>query len=289
VDADIVSAPAVGSAATIRFFIDQQRTSPGSFPHIDWPILLGEKPVSPQGEVLETNAPANVSLFEQLRGPAPYHRVPRTGGPYPDGAAHVPGMNFGVAGTIARCVGCHAGHTLIAIPESQDEAAWTNVAPGAVLTVSSSRDARYDGGLIDRRQYKGEIWRYWNSAPAQPQDGQWAQLQFQVPISVRSVRLYNPRFGEEANSSIQVARATVILYADSGATIEVARQTVQNLETGGTDAVFVGEPRARVVRVVLDHVSGTFYGSPVAALGEIEVVARGEDRRLSPVSAPPRP
>ena len=45
VDWDIVSAPPVGSAASIRFFIDHQRTSPGSFPYLDWPILLGEKKV----------------------------------------------------------------------------------------------------------------------------------------------------------------------------------------------------------------------------------------------------
>ena len=43
VDADIVSAPPVGSAATIRFFIDHQRSSTGSFPALDWPILLGEQ------------------------------------------------------------------------------------------------------------------------------------------------------------------------------------------------------------------------------------------------------
>jgi hypothetical protein len=46
---DIVSAPAVGSAATIRFFLDHQRTSPGSFPNLDWPILLGEAPLAADG------------------------------------------------------------------------------------------------------------------------------------------------------------------------------------------------------------------------------------------------
>jgi hypothetical protein len=70
VDADIVSAPPVGSAATIRFFIDHQRSSTGSFPAQDWPILLGEKAVSPAGAVLESLAPANVPLFEQLRSSA---------------------------------------------------------------------------------------------------------------------------------------------------------------------------------------------------------------------------
>lgn len=288
VDAAIVSAPPVGSAASIRFFIDQQRTSPGSFPHIDWPILLGERTIAPSGEVREEHAPANVSLFEQLRGPAPNYRVPLTGGPYPDGAAHVPGMNFGVAGATARCVGCHAGHTFIVVPDDIAEAAWTNVAPGAVLAVSSSRDPRYTGGLIDRQAFSGEIWRYWNSAPNQPQGGQWARLTFQVPISVRSVRLYNPRFGDEANSTLQVHRATVILYADSNATFEVSRQVVENLDISGTDAVFP-EPLARSIKIVLDDVSGAFYGMALASLGEIEVIGRGEDQRALPDIAWPRP
>jgi hypothetical protein len=288
VDSDIVSAPGVGSAATIRFFIDQQRTSPGSFPHIDWPILLGERAISPAGEVLEPHAPANVSLFEQLRGHSPHYRVPLTGGPYPDGAAHVPGMNFGVAGTVARCVGCHAGHTIIPVPDDAAEAAWTNVAPGAAITVSSARDARYNGGLIDRRAFSGEIWRFWNSSPNQPQDGQWVQLAFRVPISVRTVRLYNPRFGDEAGSTIQVHRATVILYADSNASFEVARQVVENLDISGTDADFA-EPMARSIRVVLDDVSGTFYGMALASLAEIEVIGRGEDPRSLPDIAAAHP
>ena len=67
VDTEIANAPPVGSANTIRFFIDQQRTSPGSFPNLDWPILLGERSINPDGSVREPNAPANVPVFEQIR------------------------------------------------------------------------------------------------------------------------------------------------------------------------------------------------------------------------------
>lgn len=38
---------------------------------------------------------------------------------------------------------------------------------------------------------KGEIWRYWTSAPGQ-QTNQWVKLIFPVPVIVRAVRLYNP-------------------------------------------------------------------------------------------------
>jgi hypothetical protein len=275
VDWDIVSAPAVGSAASIRFFIDHQRTSPGSFPHLDWPILLGEKPIAPDGFVEDPAAPANVSLFEQLRGPAAQgYRVPLTGGPYRDGAAHVAGMNFGPSGAVARCMGCHAGHTMIPVPASDEEAKWTNLAPGATVAVSSTRDATYNAGVIDRRVMKGETWRYWTGAPEQ-QANQWVQLTFPVPVTVRKVRLYNPRQGGEANSTIQVAAATVKLYSDTGATQQVGSGTASNLSVAGTDVAFA-DVRARVVRVELNQVTGTFYGARVASLGEIEVIARGE-------------
>jgi hypothetical protein len=275
VDWDIVSAPAVGSAASIRFFIDHQRTSPGSFPHLDWPILLGEKPIAPDGFVEDPAAPANVSLFEQLRGPsAQGYRVPLTGGPYRDGAAHVAGMNFGPPGAVARCMGCHAGHTMIPVPATDEEAKWTNLAPGATVAASSTRDATYNAGVIDRRVMKGENWRYWTSAPDQ-QGSQWVQLTFPVPVTVRKVRLYNPRQGGEANSSVQVAAATVKLYSDTGATQQVGSGTASNLSVAGTDVDFA-DVRARVVRVELNQVTGTFYGARVASLGEIEVIARGE-------------
>jgi hypothetical protein len=140
VDSDIESAPAVGSAATIRFFLDHQRGNSGSFPNLDWPILLGELPVAPDGSVIEPNAPANVPLFEQLRGSD--NTLPLLS----KGGAHVAGMNFGQPGSEMRCVGCHAGHTMIPVPASAEEAKWSNLAPGASVTVSSSRDPKYDRG-----------------------------------------------------------------------------------------------------------------------------------------------
>lgn len=275
VDWDIVSAVPVGSAGSIRFFIDHQRTSPGSFPHLDWPILLGEKPIAPDGSVVDETAPANVPLFEQLRGPAAQgYEVPLTGGPSADGAAHVAGMNFGPPGAVARCVGCHAGHTMIPVPESDEEAKWSNLAPGATVTVSTTRDANTNRGLIDRRVLKGENWRYWASASDQ-QANQWVQLTFPVPVTVRKVRLYNPRQGGEASSSVQVGAATVRLYADADGSQQVGSGTASNLSVSGTDVDFA-DVKARVVRMELSQVTGTFYGARVASLAEIEVIARGE-------------
>jgi hypothetical protein len=271
VDMDIVSAPAVGSATAIRFFLDHQRTSTGSFPNLDWPILLGEAPLAADGAV-QALAPAHLPLFEQLRGPA---GVPLTRGPNgTSGAAHVAGMNYGRPGTVAACVGCHAGHTLIPLPPTAEAARWSNLAPGAAISVSSTRDAARNGGLTDRRVLKGEIWRYWNSNDAQPQDGQWVRLTFGVPIAVRTVRLYNPRFGDEANASIQVNQATVRLYTDAAGTQLAATAPASALAVAGTGVAFADVP-ARVVEVVLDDVSGTFYGMDISALAEVEVIAEG--------------
>jgi hypothetical protein len=277
VDAEIVSAPPVGSADKIRFFIDHQRTSPGSFPNLDWPILLGELTIEADGSLREPNAPANVPLFEQIRSAD--GTVPLTGEPYTfgNGATHVAGMNFGRPGTVARCVGCHAGHSMMPVPANDADAQWSNLAPGAQVTVSSSRDSNYTEGVIDRRVMKGEIWRYWTSAQCSPscQNGQWVKLTFAVPISVRRVRLYNPRQGDEANSSIIVHNATVCLYANGSSTTPLICKAVGTLSTLGTDVAFA-DVKARAVRVTLDNVTGTFYGMHIASLAEIEVVGRGE-------------
>jgi hypothetical protein len=184
-------------------------------------------------------------------------------------------MNFGRPGTVARCVGCHAGHSMIPAPANAADAQWSNLAPGAQVAVSSSRDSNYDEGVIDRRVMKGEIWRYWTSSQSQSQNGQWVELTFAVPVSVRTVRLYNPRQGDEANSSIVVRNATVCLYADGSSTTPLTCKAVGTLSVLGTDVAFA-DVKARAVRVTLDNVTGTFYGMRIAGLAEIEVVARGE-------------
>lgn len=156
VDVDIVSAPAVGSAGTIRAFIDHERGSLSSANWKDWPILLEEKAVAADGSV-QLNAPANVPLFEQLRTPkAQGCKVPLSPGNYnppydPPPAAHVAGHNWERPGADARCVGCHAGHGMIPVPADPQAYIYTNLAPGADVSASSG-DPR---GLVDRRVRSG--------------------------------------------------------------------------------------------------------------------------------------
>jgi hypothetical protein len=280
VDWPVVSAPPVGSAGSIRFYIDHQRLNPGSFPNLDWPILLNELVINADGSVIEPNAPANVPLFEQIRTADDY-TVPLTGrgfAPNPThylgGAGHVAGMNFAQPGETVRCVGCHTGHTLIPVPTNPADALWTNLATGAEVTASSAADMNKLEGLVDRRALTGSNRDYWSSTPGQAANGQWVQLTFPVPIEVRTVRLYNPRFGGQANSSIQVHQATIRLYSDPAATQEVATQTATNLSVNGTNAHF-NDVTVRSVRVYVDNVSGTFIGNQVAGLAEVEVIAKG--------------
>ncbi len=112
------------------------------------------------------------------------------------------------------------------------------------------------------------------SAPGQ-RANQWVRLVFDVPVSVREVKLYNPRPGDEANSTIQVSSATVQVCADADCATVAASGDVGNVSVDGTSATFA-PTRARAVRVLLNQVSGTFYGAQVAGLAEVEVIARGE-------------
>jgi hypothetical protein len=135
---------------------------------------------------------------------------------------------------------------MIPVPGTDADAQWSNLAPGAQVSVSSSRDAKYNRGLIDRQVTKGEIWRYWTSDPSQTASGQWVQLTFPAPVTMRTVRLYNPRPGDEANSSLLAGGATVRLYSDAGSQ-QIASQSAGPLSLIGTGVSF-SDMKARVVR-----------------------------------------
>ena len=281
VDSNIISAMPIGSAGTIRFFTGFQRNEQyGSLDQLEWPILLQALPVNPDGSVI-AQSPANVPLFEQIRTGDGTNVVPLTGRGHSElgGAAHVAGLNFGQPGETQRCVGCHAGHSMIPVPANPADALFTNVAPSAQISYSSifALISPSGEGLIDRKVMKGRIINYWRSAADQDRRGQWVQLAFPVPVTVRAVRLYNPRFGDVAQSTLQVTSATVVLYADTAATQEVARQTVGQLAVSGTDVGFA-DLRARAVRVIINDATGTFEGNAVASLAEVEVIARAEAR-----------
>ena len=272
VDTIEASAAPVGSADKIRFFADFQRVNFGSIETLDWPILLGERQINPDGSVREPEAPANIPLFEQIRskdGTVPF----TLGDP---GAAHVAGMNYGKPGQVARCIGCHSGHTMIPVPESDEEAKWSNLAPGAAVRVSSSLNPDWNGTVIDRKVIRGNVKTAWTSAPGQTR-GQWVELVFPEPVTVRAVRLYNQPF--QQGSTLQVHEAVVSIgFPDSQPS--VASLVTEDIQVSGTEVEFP-EVWAQTVRVSIGAVSGRSHsGLPVASLAEIEVIARAGPRDL---------
>jgi len=127
VDVDLPSAPPLGKNLTIEFYMAPQRESVGPR---DLPILIAERRIPPSGRVA-IDLPADVPLFEVLRTPDGKFAQGRDLQVY-----HVGGQNFGHAGTVARCVGCHTGHSTMAVPEDPSV---TNIAPSAELEVSGTR------------------------------------------------------------------------------------------------------------------------------------------------------
>jgi len=113
--------PARGAAprtegARIRFFrtLSQPWRVGG-----DSAFLEREVPIGRNGEVNESGLPAETPMFEQL--------VDRDGRVLmtAHGPAHVAGSNAGTAGTTARCVGCHLGHSTmpVEIPSTRSKGA----------------------------------------------------------------------------------------------------------------------------------------------------------------------
>jgi hypothetical protein len=99
-------APARVAGTKLRFFVLRPRFDRTSG---DTAVLLREVPVDEKGAVHATDLPAAVPMFEQLVGP--------TGAPLRSahGPAHVAGANAGSAGAVTRCVGCHTGHSRLAV------------------------------------------------------------------------------------------------------------------------------------------------------------------------------
>ena len=247
VDWNIPSAIPVGSAARIKFFLDHQRTSHGSLGDLDFPILLGEQAISPGGRVV-VDAPANVQLFEQIRGNVSGMPVPFFGPPYPStnpadyyglpGAAHVAGLNFGRPEQVQRCIGCHAGHSMIPVP-TDAEAEWSNLAPGATMQVSAGT-AR---NLIDRK----------SSTTWSVSSGAFAKLTFPVRVRVRAVKLWGAG-----------SQAAVKLFADTAETQQVG--SASGTSAAGGRNVSFSDQVARLVRIDMTSAGG---------LQEIEIIASG--------------
>ena len=122
VDMPVPMSPPLGERLTIEFYMSPQTVRTDS---ADPPTLLKAREIPPSGTV-EVTLPAGVPLFEVIRREDGSILQGRDGQIF-----HVAGMNFGHGVGEAKCVGCHAGHTMVEVPE---DPSFTNLASSAHVT-----------------------------------------------------------------------------------------------------------------------------------------------------------
>ena len=283
VDVPMVSAPAVGYAATLRTFADWQRHAPGPYAVMDWPRRLADAIVDGDGFARVT-VPAMVPLFQQLRDSA--GKVTVTDGsahPWSDARAQELAPSGAAPNERRACLGCHAGHSLLRAPtaatvdEQRALAAFTNLAPGATVTASStSQGAGPPSALVDRVAATISDPRLgWRSDAT---SGVELRLAFAVPIAARSVVLWDQ--ARAAGVDLHVVAATIRLYADAAGTVSAAPPIVTGplTQLGLVVDVSNGSPQGvtcRTLSITLDQVTGSVDGAPASSLAEVEVVASG--------------
>lgn len=295
VDVDVANAPPVGQDLVIEFFMNPQRTSVSK---PDEPILVHRQELGPDGKV-DVRLPAGVPLFEVLR----FRNDPNSFPIGRDGQIfHVGGLNFGQTGETGRCVGCHAGHSMLEVPE---DPTWTNLAPSAESVVSSvlrlaegdNEPALLDQDLIDffdvfpeellprvdadQFELRGDRLVDRRTTPiesewAAAEEGGNVELRWPVPIRAREAVVYAPRqvdgtFGPRS----QAIGALTLVTSNNG----VVQQEIAVNETIRPDGTHVAlDPslsfESLQVRIDGENVSGLFEGRNSVALAEIEVIAR---------------
>ncbi len=260
----IPNAPPLSEKLNIEFFTSFQRTSIRS---ADPPILIRRLEIGADGKV-ETQLPAGVPLFEVLR---------RSDGTIPrsrDGQIfHVGGFNYGQADQVGRCVGCHAGHSMVKPPR---DASWINVAPSALVTADSR--LALGGSLLRTTALIDHS--------TEPVRGEWAaaaisesaQLAFtwQVPVRGRKVLLHRPIPGEGPNGTRSL-QLTAFTASTSLRGKEQEFMTVRvDLAGPVLEASLNEEKPFDELRIFLfkANTTGLYEGVRTLALAEVEVHGR---------------
>ena len=265
VDEPMPDAPRLAIGARIRFFMNVQRQNP-SIP--DPSIFLKDAEVALGGGIHEHDLPADVPLFEQVvdsRG-----NVLETGG---GRFAHVAGMNFDRMGSGTKCVGCHAGHSMLEVPNNGSIAEWFNAATSATVTASSS-GRLIDGRpslpqrVVDRQSKTGGDSVLWISTE---REGAELYLTWEVPIEIREIVLHAIARKPDQGTTICVHDCEILLYYKSSLVRRV-RSTGEIHEDG--TRVEITSTDTDSVRVVIRRSDGEVFYQPVCGLAEIEVTAR---------------
>lgn len=260
VDGAFLDAPKLAKGLRIRFFTVLPRPD---LEGGDSLVLLHEAPVFPDGAVHVDEVPANVPTFEQIVDSN--GRVISTG----SGPAHVPGFNFTRPGSGTKCVGCHAGHSALPVAESKRLGAYTNFSPSATVTASSIHPSTENSrGAVDRRTL-GEVTQV--AWLADSEIAQWVRLDWELAIETGAVVLYAVRASKADGGELRVPRSELVLFLQGK---EVRRVPVTRGWTPGGLRVEFPPTRIDAIEVRPLQVVGRFRGRTVAALAEIETIAR---------------
>jgi hypothetical protein len=266
VDNPMQDGPPITRFARINFFMNFQRQDSLG---LDSAIYLTYIPVFHTGQIAFDNAPANVSMFEQVVDSS--GKVLRGSNGQ---VAHVIGMNYGRIGTGTKCVGCHSGHTQIFVPATISEASFFNTSTSATVTASSfkfiSDSIQYPGKrVVDRKARNDSLRVNWI---ANGTSNEYVDLKWSVPIDVRRVTLYNIKPNPLNNTNIQVTDCELICYYNSN---EVAHiNSTGAISPNGTDINIAAVPKIDEVKVIVRSYTGLINGENLPGLAEVETNAR---------------
>ncbi len=276
VDAPIDDAPPIQKNARFRFFLNFQRTDINGEDH---PILFREIPVDRDGKIAQGDIPANVSMFEQVVD-SNGHVLRHSDGDF----SHVLGLNFGNNGSGTKCVGCHAGHTMITVPFNLFEGSFTNLSTSAKVRESSYMTA---GGsdlrgkaVVDRKARNEDMRVNWVSNGG---ENEYVVMKWDIPIDVRRFVLYDISPNSSNGTNIHVTDCEIFLY-EEGLTVGHIASTGPLSPAGVT--VPVGSIRTiDSAKVIVKSFTGTVLNASVAGLAEIEVNARVSSNDLASVTS----
>jgi hypothetical protein len=259
VDSPVPTGPLLARDLVLRFFT----VWPGSEgPGLDSAVLIREAPLSPDGSIRAEHLPAWTPMFEQLVD-ARRGVVLAAHGP-----AHVAGLNYAPPGSTARCVGCHLGHSVLPAGGEDDPgaAAWFNASPSAQVTASSVLPGTAGPtAAIDRRTRGAPAEVAWIANGA---TGETLRLTWPHPLEIREVVLHPTR---TANGKAQQGGGCTLRLSRNGD--EVAEVHRDHLASEGERIAF-DSPMADALEIRFDSVRGTTLGRHVAALAEVETIAR---------------
>jgi hypothetical protein len=244
----------------IRFYAALARpSSPGG----DTIVLVREAPVTPSGAIHEDSMPADLPMFEQLVDAE--GRVLRSA----MGPAHVPGFNSARMGSGTKCVGCHAGHSPIAVPPNYHLGKITNASPSAVVRASSSHAAGAGArAAVDRRARGRPSEVAWVAEGAR---NEWLRLEWGSAVEARGVVLYACAASRADSTDIRVGEAELHLLR-GGAIVQNLKYH-KTLSAKGTRLDF--DPvEVDAIEIRLGAISGRVLGRHAAALAEVETLAR---------------